>query len=161
MNARSHRRLKKEVDSWAVEVRVLIGACRVLIGYFGKKSELTSWDAATKEPLRWVSLVVRHFSSKALGAKPTPPCRPGRPFRCSESTARVVSPLAEIVGGPVAGFIYTIRQVFPRAEHSRHIHPYGNFSVSFADGITQPLWTSYRYLAPDHWKKVFPDSATK
>src|SRR5262245_14111492 len=154
MNARATRRLKEEVDFWAAETRLLIEACRVLIDYFGTKSELKSWDAATKEPLRWVSLVVTHFSSK--GRRDPIPLRPtGRAFRCSESTARIVSPLAEIVGGPVAGFIYTIRKVVPHAEQSRHIHPYGNFSVSFADAVTQPLWTKYRHLAPDHWKDVF------
>jgi hypothetical protein len=161
MSAGAGRRLKKEVESWAAETRLLIGACRVLIGYFGKKGELRSWDAATKEPLRWVSLVVAHFSSKARGEKATPPFRAGRAFRCSESTARIVSPLAEIVGGPVATFIYTIRQVYPRAEQSRHIHPYGNFSVSFADAVTQPMWTRYRDLAPDYWKEVFSESATE
>jgi len=160
MNAAAGRRLKKEVESWAAEIRLLIGACRVLIGYFGTKRELRSWDAATKEPLRWVSLVVAHFSSKAQRENPTPPNRAGSAFRCSESTARIVSPLAGIVGGPVARFVYTIRQVCPRSEHSRHIHPYGNFSVSFADAVTQPMWTSYRRLAPDHWKKVFSEPAT-
>jgi hypothetical protein len=72
-----------------------------------------------------------------------------------------VSPLAEIVGGPVAEFVYTIRKVVPRAEQSRHVHPYGHFSVSFADAITLPLWTSYRHLAPDEWKKVVPESAAE
>jgi hypothetical protein len=91
MSAGAGRRLKKEVESWAAETRLLIGACRVLIGYFGKKGELRSWDAATKEPLRWVSLVVAHFSSKARGEKATPPFRAGRAFRCSESTARIVA----------------------------------------------------------------------
>ena len=155
MNARAVRRLKEEVDSWAAETRLLLEACRLLIDYFGTHSELKSWDAATKEPLRWVSLVVGHFSTKGR-RRTLPLLRAGRAFRCSESTARIVSPLAEIVGGPVAAFIYTVRKVVPRAEQSRHIHPYGHFSVSFADAITQPLWTSYRHLAPDEWKKVFP-----
>ena len=156
MNARAARRLKKEVDSWAAEMRLLIGGSRVLIEYFGKPRELKSWDAATKEPLRWVSLVVEHFAANARGAKPIPPFRGGPAFRCSESTAKIVSPLVEIVGGPVARFVYTIRRAFPRGQQSRHIHPYGNFSVSFAEGVTHPLWTKYRHLAPGYWKEVFP-----
>jgi hypothetical protein len=161
MNATASRRLKREVDSWAAETRVLFDACRLLIDHFGTRSELKSWDSAMKEPLRWVSLVVAHFSSKAGRHPPTPLLRAGRSFRCSESTARLVSPLAEIVGGPVAEFVYTIRKVVPRAEQSRHVHPYGHFSVSFADAITLPLWTSYRHLAPDEWKKVVPESAAE
>jgi hypothetical protein len=160
MTARAVRRLKHEVDSWAAETRLLLEACRLLIDYFGTPSELKSWDAATKEPLRWISLVVAHFSSSGRRYRPTPLLRASRAFRCSESTARVVSPLAEIVGGPVAGFIYTIRKVVPRAEQSRHVHPYGHFSVSFADAITQPLWTRNRHLAPDEWKKAFSAAAT-
>jgi hypothetical protein len=157
MNATSARRVKEEVDSWAAETRLLLEACRVLIEYFGTEGELKSWNAAIKEPLRWVSLVVADFSVRGPTRKPVPLVRQGRVFRCSESTAKIVSPLAEIVGGPVAGFIYTIRKVFPRAEQSRRIHPYGNFSVSFADAVTQPLWTTYRRLAPSEWKRVFPE----
>ena len=155
MNARSVRRVKEEIDFWAAEMRLLLEACRVLIEYFGTKTELKSWDAAIKEPLRWVSLVVADISSRAPTRRLVPPVRPGRAFLCSETTARIVSPLAEIVGGPVAGFIYTIRKVFPRAEQSRRIYPYGNFSVSFAEAVTQPLWTRYRHLAPAEWKRVF------
>lgn len=159
MNARAGRRLKEEADSWATEMRLLLDACRLLISYLGTRNELKSWDAATKEPLRWISVVVAHFSSKGRRYPPIPPFRRGRAFRCSESTARMVSPLVEIVGGPVARFIYTIRKVVPQAEQSRHIHPYGNFSVSFGSAVTEPLWTSYRHLAPDHWKEVFPEAA--
>jgi hypothetical protein len=154
MNAKSARRVRVEVDAWAAEMPILLEACRVLIEYFGTKNELKSWNAAMKEPLRWVSLVVAHFSTEPT-ARAVPLLRHGRAFRCSEPTARIVSPLVEIVGGPVAGFIYTIRKIVPRAEQSSCIHPYGNFSVSFADAVTQPIWTTYRHLAPAEWKRVF------
>jgi len=159
MNLSTYRRLKREVDLWAAEMRLLIGACRMLIDYFGKGSELKSWDAATKEPLRWISLVVAHFASRGPRTNQLQFLRRGRAFRCSETTAKIVSPLVEIIGGPVARFVYTIRKVFPRGEQSRHIHPYGSFSVSFGEAVTEPLWTRYRHLAPDQWKEVFPDSA--
>jgi hypothetical protein len=156
MNARAGRRLKEEVDAWAAEMRLLLETCRVLLEYFGTKAELKSWNTAIQAPLRWVSLVVADLSPRGPTRKPVPLIREGRPFRCSKATARIISPLAEIVGGPVAGFIYTIRRIVPRAEQSRRIHPYGNFSVSFADAVTQPLWTTYRDLAPAEWKRVFP-----
>jgi hypothetical protein len=157
MNARSARQVKEEVDFWAAEMRLLLETCRILIEYFGTKGELKSWDAAMKEPLRWVSIVAADISSRGPTRKPVPSVRRGRAFRCSEATARIISPLAEIVGGPVAGFIYTIRKIVPRAEQSRRIHPYGNFSVSFADAVTQPLWTTHRHLAPPEWRRVFPE----
>jgi len=156
MKARGVKRLEAEVDAWAAETRIFLGACRRLIEYFGTARELKSWDRAIAAPLAWVPVVVAYVSSNGRGERALPPLRQGFAFRCSESTARVVSPLAEIVGGPVAEFVYTIRKVFPRAEQSRYIHPYGNFSVSFADAVTQPLWTTYRRLAPEHWKAVFP-----
>jgi len=155
-NANAIRRLRQEVDSWAAETRLLLEACRILVEYHGTKSELKSWDAATKEPLRWVSLVVEHFASNIRGVKPISFVRAGYAFRCSESTARIVSPFAEIVGGPVANFVFTVRKVFQREQQSRHIFPYGNFSVSFADAVTYPLWKQYRQLAPEEWKRVYP-----
>ena len=81
------------------------------------------------------------------------------PLRDEESTARIISPLVEVVGGPVASFVYTIRKVYARAEQSRHIYSYGMFSVSFGAGVTEPLWVKYRHLAPDEWKRAFANEA--
>ena len=161
MTAKDVRRLKAEVDSWAAETRLLVGACRRLIEYFGTKKELNSWDRAIEAPLKWVSVVVARVDSKRGGPRVIPVYRQHVAFRCSESTAKVISPLAEIVGGPVAAFIYTIREIFPRAEQGGHIQPYGNFSISFADAVTMPLWTAYRHLAPEHWKECFAEQPDK
>jgi hypothetical protein len=150
------KRLKGEVELWAAETRILVGACRLLLEYFGTKRELKSWDVAIEAPLRWVSAVVAHFSGPKRAFTPRSPDGRGPAFRCSEGAARILSPLAEIVGGPVAEFVYTIRRTYPRAEHSRHIFHYGMFSVSFADAVTHPLWSTYRHLAPDEWKQCFP-----
>ena len=149
-------RLKQEVDQWAAETRLLVGACRLLVQHFGSRKELRSWDAAMRAPMTWVAAVVAHFSARRPDKSRPPLYRKGVAFRCSEATARIVSPLAELVGGPVAGFVYTIRRTFPRSEQSSHILPYGHFSISFADAVTQPLWTSYRHLAPEEWKACFP-----
>ncbi len=156
MKARGVKRLEAEVDEWAAETELLLGTCQRLIAYFGTAKELKSWERAIEAPLALVPVVVACLSSNARGERSLPPYSPGVAFRCSESTARVVSPLAEIVGGPVADFVYTIRRIVPRAEQSRYILPYGSFSVSFAEAVTYPLWTTYRQLAPEQWKAVFP-----
>lgn len=156
MNARSVKRVKFEVDAWAADTRLLLGACRRLIEYFGTDKELKSWDAAIGPPLEWVSFVLTTVSASKRRKQPAAPHRSGVAFRCSESIAKVLSPLVEIVGGPVAQFILTIRRLVPRAEQRPHIVPYGFFCVSFADAVTQPLWKAYRHLAPNGWKTVFP-----
>jgi hypothetical protein len=51
LNAKSTKRLKAEVDAWAAETRLLVGACRRLVEYFGTNKELKSWDAAIEGPL--------------------------------------------------------------------------------------------------------------
>jgi len=155
------KRLKGEVELWAAETRILVAASRLLLEYFGTQKELRSWDAAIEAPLRWVSAVVAHFSGTKRASTPKSPDGRGPAFRCSEGTARMVSPLAEIVGGPVAEFVYTIRRTYPRPEQSRHSFHYGMFSVSFADAVTQPLWSTYRHLAPEEWKECFPAQPAK
>ena len=156
MNARTVKRVKFEVDAWAAETRLLLGSCRRLIEYFGTDKELKSWDAAIGAPLEWVSVVVTTVSASKRRKPPAAPDGRRVAFRCSESTAKVLSPLVEIVGGPVAQFVLTIRRLLPREEQRPHIVPYGFFSVSFADAVTQPLWKAYRHLAPKEWKAVFP-----
>jgi hypothetical protein len=155
MSAKSLGRLKVEVASWAAETRTFVAASRRLIEYFGSARELEKWDAALEKPLEWVSLVVAHTPTSARGRKALPPYVGGPTFRCSEDTARVISPLVEIVGGPIATFVYTIRRIFPKADQGRHLLPYGIFVASFADAVSHPMWTRHRNLAPDEWKAVF------
>ena len=154
MNAKSLGRLKMEVASWAAETRTFVAASRRLIEYFGSARELEGWDAALEKPLEWVSVVVAHTPSER-GKKALPPYVGGPVFRCSEDTAKVISPLVEIVGGPIATFVYTIRRIFPQADQGRHLLPYGIFVGNFADAVSYPIWTRYRKLAPDEWKAVF------
>jgi hypothetical protein len=158
VNAKTKKRLKGEVDSWAGEMRLLVGGCRLLIEYFGTKKELKSWDAAIEGPLGWVSIVAKQYAPSPRHRGPLPRWDDGVPFRCSEATARVVSPLVELVGGPIAKFVLTIRKLLPEPDQLRYIRPYGHFSISFAHAITQPLWTAYRHLAPEEWKACFPAS---
>jgi len=157
MNAKSLGRLKVEVASWAAETRTFASASRRLLEYFGSANELKSWDAALEVPLEWVSVVLAHTLLSERGKKALPPYVSGPAFRCSEGTAKILSPLVEIVGGPVATFVYTIRRTFPRADQGRHILPYGMFVGSFADAVSHPMWTRYRHLAPDEWKAHFPE----
>lgn len=125
MNAKLLGRLKGEVASWAGETQTFLAASRRLIEYFGSARELESWDAALKKTLEWVSVVVAHTPTSERGRKALPPYVGGPAFRCSEDTAKILSPLVEIVGGPVARFVYTIRRIFPKADQDRHILPYG------------------------------------
>jgi hypothetical protein len=138
MVAGSLAHLKAEVASWAAETRTLAAASRRLIEYLGSTKELRSWDAALEGPLEWVEVVVAQTSAKKRGGTSPPSYVSGPAFRCSEATARVLSPLVEVIGGPVAAFVYTIRKIFPKAEQGRHIRPRGMFVVSFADAVTHP-----------------------
>ena len=150
------QRLRREVALWGADMHALLDACRLLVAYYGSKRELKSWDAAIAAPLERVSDVVAQLSGNGRAAKSTPPHGRGVAFRCSEATAKIVSPLVEIVGGPVAAFVFTIRKIFPPEEQSRLIVPYGFFVVSLAEAVTQPLWETYRHLAPEEWKAIFP-----
>jgi hypothetical protein len=161
MTARSLARLKGEVDAWAQETRLLLTACRQLIEYFGTAKEIKSWNAAIEAPLAWVSIVAGQYAPRARHRGPLPRWNGGVPFRCSQATATIVSPLVEIVGGPVARFVFTIRKILPKPDQIRYIRPYGHFSISFAEAVTQPLWQAYRHLAPAEWKACFPERAAK
>ena len=44
MKARGVKRLEAEVDAWAAETRIFLGACRRLIEYFGTARELKRYD---------------------------------------------------------------------------------------------------------------------
>ena len=155
MNARSIKRVKSEIEAWAADTRLLLGACRRLIEYFGTDKELKSWDAAIGPPLEWIAVGLTAVSAGKRRKQPAAPDGSGVVFRCTESTATVLSPLVEIVGGPIAKFVLTIRRLVPQAEQRPYIVPYGFFCVSFADAVTQRLWKTYRHLAPDEWKTTF------
>jgi hypothetical protein len=161
MDAKSLERLKAEVASWAAETRTFVAASRRLIEYFGSVKELESWDAALEGPLEWVSVVVAQTPESKRRGRSLPRYVGGVAFRCSEPTAKILSPLVELVGGPVARFVHTIRELLPTAGQSRHILPYGMFVVSFADAVTHPMWTRYRHLAPEEWKACFPEVPAK
>jgi hypothetical protein len=155
MDADSISTLKEEVAAWATQMRTLFSACRLLIGYFGTDDELASWDGAVAVPLEWVEAVVAQMPPQnPIG--PLPRFEPAGALECSESTARFISPLVEIVGGPVAEFVSTIRRLVPQQEQAAFTRAYGFFVVTFADAVTQPLWRTYRELAPDEWKAEFP-----
>jgi hypothetical protein len=157
MNAKSISRLKGEVARWATETRNVVSTCRQLIEHFGSKKELTSWDTALEAPLEWVEIVVAHTPRRKRGDPPWPRYAGHVAFRCSESTARILSPLVELVGGPWPQFVYTIRKTVLQAEQGRQLFPCGMFSASFADAVSQPLWRRYRQLAPVEWKACFPE----
>ena len=80
MNARSRKRLKREVGAWAAETRHLVEASRLLIEYFGTKKELQSWDAAIEAPMAWVSIVARQYEPRAHHQGPLPPLGRGSPL---------------------------------------------------------------------------------
>jgi hypothetical protein len=157
MTAKSISRLKEEVALWATETRSVLATCRRLVEYFGSRKELASWDAALKAPLEWVEIVVAHTPRRGRSDPRWPRHAGDVTFRCSESTAKILSPLVEIVGGPWPQFVYTIRKNVPKADHGRQLYPCGMFSVSFAEAVTQPLWRTYRRLAPAEWKSSFPE----
>src|SRR5688572_26777754 len=140
MIAEANTQLKDDVAAWAAETRVLIAACRCLVEYFGTEDELRSWDAALVTPLDWVATVLARVPPGPGGQPPFAPNPAIVPFQCSEATARVISPLAEIVGGPVADFVYTIREEIAAAEQDEYLRPYGHFSAAFADAVTGPIW---------------------
>ena len=156
MPERTFNQLKGEVDAWAQETRLLLAAAHRLIQYFGTAKELKNWNAATEAPLAWVSIVAGQYAPRARHRGPLPRWDDGIPFRCSEATATIVSPLVEIVGGPIAKFVFTIRKLLPEPDQIRYLRSYGHFSISFAEAVTQPLWRTYRHLAPEEWKACFP-----
>jgi hypothetical protein len=77
-------------------------------------------------------------------------------FQCSLRTAKLVSPLIEIVGGPIPEFVMTIRRQVVRERQSDLIRPFGHFSGYFGLQVEVPLWRRYRRLASAEWKAVFP-----
>jgi hypothetical protein len=161
VTARSLSRLKGEVEAWAQETRLLLAACRRLIEHFGNAKELKSWDAAIEAPLAWVSIVVGQYTPGARHRGPLPRWDGDVPFRCCERTATTISPLVEIVGGPIAKFVFTIRELLPEPDQIRYLRSYGHFSISFAEAVNQPLWRTYRHLAPAAWKACFPERAER
>jgi hypothetical protein len=150
--------LKEEVVTWSEEMRTLLGSCRMLVEYWGSDDEPARWDAAVALPLEWIVAVVDDMPPRG------PPFQlPNHDVRatfvCSESTARVISPLVEILGGPVTDFIYTIRQTIPSDDQKAFTRAYGGFVGAFADAVAWPLWRAHRRLAPAEWLAANPDSA--
>lgn len=147
--------LREEVAVWAAEMDALFRACRLLIAHHGTDDELASWDTAVAVPLRWVAAVVSETPPRdPAGAFPA--FGPDGAFECSEATASVMAPLIEIVGGPVAHFVYTIRRTIPTTEHGAFTRAYGGFVSAFADAVSYPMWKAYRHLASDEWRAQFP-----
>ena len=142
-----------EVRAGASETRGLIGSCRRLIEYFGVEEELASWDLAIA-----LANVCLESTLEALTDKIDRrgewhiPNGPDIPFQCSEPTARIISPLVEVVSGPWPEFVYTIRHSAPPAEQGALLYPYGSFSARFGFAIARPIWRQHPHLAPDNWE---------
>jgi hypothetical protein len=149
--------LKKEVATWAAEMRTLFAACRLLLEYNGSKKELASWDAAVAVPAEWIGMVVAEMPPRTPLDR-YPSCEPRGVFKCDKTTAEMIAPLVEIVGGPVAEFVYTIRRTIPKKKQGAFTRAYGAFVCAFADAVTQPLWKTYRHLAPDEWRAAYPEA---
>lgn len=153
--------IRQEVAEWAEETRIFFAACRRLVEYFGEEGELESWEAAATVPLQCVDAVVAAVPPRGRGtpadALPNLGCIV--PFRCGEATARIISPLAEVVGVPISEFVYTVRRRIAKEAQSAYVKPYGWFVSAFADAVTHPLWHAYRHLAPEEWKEVFKEKS--
>ena len=157
MNAKSVLRLKGEVALWATEIRSVVSACRRLVEYFGSKKELASWDAALKAPLEWVEIVVAHTPRRKRGDPLWPRYAGDVTFRCAESTAKILSPLVEIVGGPWAHFVRMSQDRSEGGTRAAALSVWHVLREFRRCGDAATMAGMYRHLAPAEWKSCFPE----
>jgi hypothetical protein len=156
-------RIEAEVTLWAEETNGLLSSCRRLIEYFGDPSELASWDKAIALPKSCLDAARDALTAKIhLQDEWRTPDGAETSFRCSEPVARIVSPIVQVIGEPIADFVYTIRETAPPAEQGALLFPYGSFCMRFGNAIATPLWKEYPQLAPEEWRAtVRGDSESK
>lgn len=155
------KNLATEVTQWADEIQSLMVSCDLLIRYFGSDDELAAWRAAIALPTRTLASAVH--AMRSVDGKESWKAPEGADvfFECSESVARIVAPLVEIIGVPVAPFVQTVRQTVAKGAEGPVLFPYGAFCVRFANAISNPLWEKHVLLAPEEWKDVHIKSRDK
>jgi hypothetical protein len=141
--------IKSEVATWADQTRALLSSCRQLIAYFGTKEEVASWDAAIAVPMAYVDLVVATKKSSTKESLRLP--WSVNALECSETVARIISPLVQLVSGPIPKFIRTIRESGLSDDQKMLILSFGCFSSGFGTNVSESLWEKYRQLAPQEW----------
>ena len=157
MNLRLQKRIKKEVAQWGQETNALLSACGLLVAYFGTTKEKASWNSAIAVPQGYVQSVLNALTDGiSSGVELMHPPGVLRLLSCSESTARRIAPLLEIVGGPIPAFVRTIRATARPEEQRALVAPFGAFSGNFALYICEPVWQKYRHLAPKEWIQLNP-----
>lgn len=143
------RALVDQLAEWQVRTRALFVAMRELASYFGPRTAAESLGRALEAPA-WL---VEHI------AYPQPPLvgMPGTQgkFRTrSKRLAEVLSPLVQLVGGPVPPFV-PLTRVVPGG--TRTLLTFAEFSGRFGVDITYPLFEAHPEFAHEEWLRVNAD----
>ncbi|MBS2013573.1 MAG: hypothetical protein JST00_11835 [Deltaproteobacteria bacterium] len=136
------------VLDWAVEVAVLLDACRQLVEYYGSDEEEDSFRRAVETPL-WLVEAIKKLASDEdvdLNARPT-----SSAFTCSESRAEILTPLIRLVVEWQPAFIDDARQAMVEDDWKQLSVTYGLFVGTVARCLCDPMWSKYPRLAPPGW----------
>jgi hypothetical protein len=136
------------IQAWVTETRTLLATAERLAEYFGTDEEEHNVRCALDVARRQLE-VLEDASRRARIAESwrgTPP-----PLRCSEPLARILSPILEVITGPVPEFVGLARKLLSEADAKAVIVPFGEFAGTFASYVVAPLWREYPSLAPEGW----------
>lgn len=141
--------LRGQVFAWVRETEALLVASRMLVDWHGGASEADSFIKAT-EPARVLLRGIVRTVAGRLREK-VKPVAGVLQFQCSSSTARVVSPLLEVLATPVPDFVTRARIELPAMESGNLIGGFGLFCGAMSDAVYEPFWRDHPSLAPKDW----------
>lgn len=139
--------LVEEIAQWQVRTRALMLSMLELTAYYGPRDARRNLERALECPA-WIVERVGYPQEPLVGMP-----GPTGIFRTrTKRLATVLSPLVELVGGPVPWFV-SLSRVVPNGMPT--LIAFGEFSGRFGGAMTYPLWSAHRELAPEHWLRVF------
>ena len=138
--------LVEQLAEWQVHTRALMTSMLELAGYFGPRTARASLERAFERP-KWLVEQIAYPQPPLVGMPSTT-----HRFRTrSKRLATILSPLVELINGPIPSFVALTRAI---PDGMPTLLAFGEFSGRFALGVTYPLFEAYPELAPEEWLRV-------
>lgn len=141
--------IREEVSFWTQRACALLGACEIIVEYYGTDQEEELFRACVA-PLLFVIDSLKQIAEGGEG-RSLNEAPPASKFIGSEELAEMLSPLLRILVEWEPHFIATAREELGEQQCKRLVVPYGVFLGEANRCICSPLWTAYPRLAPEGW----------
>ena len=102
--------VRVELSRWIEQTRALLTTCELVVSTFGTKKECQSWRRSIVAATEHLDSCSKFVKTKSVKRNGLYSIKSSPEFVCSLFVARLVSPLLEIVCGPMPPFIVSIRR---------------------------------------------------